>query len=380
VFDNKQKRMLACDGGGILGIISLGALREIERQLREITGEKDLRLNQFFDYFAGTSTGGIIAAGLALGMDVEKIESIYMEEGPDIFDKRGLFERAVTRLRSKYSHKKLTKRLKKEFSDKSIYDLQESKLLSREKHLMIVTRNIETDSPWPISTNPKAKYNDINRADCNLQIPLWQLVRASTAAPTFFDPERLQWDSSDPDKQFFFEDGGVTPHNNPAFLLYKMATGPEYSCGWETGEEKLMMISVGTSYNFRLMPTPHFNGETLVKTAATIPSELMRGFAMDVDHSCRTIGRCVAGPILDGEVGNMIPAPGNETNRKFLYARYDVETSQKNLEEMGLNDISPADLALDNVEASADMKRIGEQLGKQVDLRNQFAPFLKGFL
>lgn len=380
MFDNKQKRMLSCDGGGILGIISLGALREIERQLREITGEEDLRLNQFFDYFAGTSTGAIIAAGLAFGMDVDKIESIYLDEGPDIFDQRGPFERVVTRLRSKYSHEKLTKRLKEEFSDKSIHELQEKELLSREKHLMIVTRNIETDSPWPISTNPRAKYNDTSRADCNLRIPLWQLVRASTAAPTFFDPERLQWDPTDPDKQFFFEDGGVTPHNNPAFMLYKMATAPEYLCNWEIGEKKLMMISVGTSYNYRRMPSPHSRGESLLQTASSIPSELMRGFAMDVDHSCRTIGRCVAGPVWDSEVGRMIPSPDLETNREFLYARYDIETSETDLRQMGLGDIDPADLTLDNVGASKDMKRIGEQLGKQVDLRKQFAPFLKGFL
>ena len=47
--------------------------------------------------------------------------------------------------------------------------------------------------------------------------------RASAAAPTYFAPERLQWDLNDPDKQFYFEDGGVTPYNNPSFLLFKMA-------------------------------------------------------------------------------------------------------------------------------------------------------------
>ena len=105
----------------------------------------------------------------------------------------------------------------------------------------------------------------------------------------------------------------------------------------------------------------------------------MRGFAMEVDHSCRTIGRCVAGPKLDGEVGNMIPKPGEQTKREFLYARYDIETSESDLKEMGLGDIDPSTLALDNVDAAPDMKRIGEKLGKQVDLRSQFGPFLKEF-
>ena len=54
---------------------------------------------------------------------------------------------------------------------------------------MMVMRNHSTDSPWPVSNNPYAKYNDRSRDDCNLDLPLWQLVRASTAAPTYFPPE-----------------------------------------------------------------------------------------------------------------------------------------------------------------------------------------------
>jgi hypothetical protein len=56
--------------------------------------------------------------------------------------------------------------------------------------LMMVMRNVTTDSPWPVTNNPLAKYNDRARPDCNLKLPLWQLVRASTAAPTF---SRRKW-------------------------------------------------------------------------------------------------------------------------------------------------------------------------------------------
>ena len=47
------------------------------------------------------------------------------------------------------------------------------------------TKNVTTDSPWPISSSTDAKYNDPSRPDCNLRIPLWQLVRASTAVRCF---------------------------------------------------------------------------------------------------------------------------------------------------------------------------------------------------
>ncbi len=376
MFNADRKRMLALDGGGILGVMSLGALRQIETQLRAHTGKPDLLLRDFFDYFAGTSTGAIIAAGLAVGKSVDEIERIYLEEGHDIFDRHGFLTRTFSRFRSKFSHAKLTQRLKQEFTDKTILQLHKDGRLATDRHLLVVTRNLETDSPWPISTNPAAKYNDETRADCNLRIPLWQLVRASAAAPTFFAPERLQWDPVDPDKQFFFEDGGVTPYNNPSFLLYKMATAPEYRLEWPTGEDRMMMISVGTGYSYRLLPDPHSGGESILQTAATLPAEMMRAVAIENDISCRTVGRCVAGPELDREICDMIPPPGTKTDRAFLYARYDIETSPEKLHALGLGDIDTGTLAMDNPDAAPDMKRIGEKMGEQVDLARQFPEFL----
>jgi len=58
--------------------------------------------------------------------------------------------------------------------------------------LLVVLRNATTDSPWLVSNNPAAKYNTLDRPNCNLRIPLWQLVRGSTAAPTYFPPETIQ--------------------------------------------------------------------------------------------------------------------------------------------------------------------------------------------
>jgi uncharacterized protein len=54
------------------------------------------------------------------------------------------------------------------------------------------------------------------------------LVRASTAAAVFFPPETLDWDPDNPSKSFVFQDGAITPYNNPAFLLFRMATQPAY--------------------------------------------------------------------------------------------------------------------------------------------------------
>jgi uncharacterized protein len=72
--------------------------------------------------------------------------------------------------------------------------------------VLMVLRNATTDSPWPLSNNPRAKYNQEDRADNNLLLPLWQLVRASTAAPVYFPPELIQVGDHD----FVFVDGGLT--------------------------------------------------------------------------------------------------------------------------------------------------------------------------
>ena len=107
--------------------------------------------------------------------------------------------------------------------------------------------NTVTDSPWMLSNCTRAKYNRADRnllssPDRNLDIPLAPLIRASTAAPIYFAPEELHVSQH----RFLFQDGGVTPFNNPALLLFLMATLPEYGLRWETGEDRLLIVSVGT--------------------------------------------------------------------------------------------------------------------------------------
>jgi hypothetical protein len=94
--------------------------------------------------------------------------------------------------------------------------------------LMIVLRNATTNSPWPLSNNPAAIFNDRSLPSCNLDLPLWQLVRASTAAPTYFLPEVITVG----EQTFIFVDGGITVYNNPAFQLFLMATSDPYRLCW----------------------------------------------------------------------------------------------------------------------------------------------------
>src|SRR5437879_1791503 len=84
----RPRKLLALDGGGIRGILTLQVLIKIEELLRAKSrqGEK-FRLCNFFDYIGGTSTGAIIAAGLALGMSEKEMSDFYIKTEPAMFDK-----------------------------------------------------------------------------------------------------------------------------------------------------------------------------------------------------------------------------------------------------------------------------------------------------
>src|SRR4051794_35525933 len=85
--DGRPKRILALDGGGLRGILSLGILEKVEALLRERHGGGDgFRLCHYFDLIAGTSTGAIIAAALAQGWGVGKLTDKYFSLGKRVFE------------------------------------------------------------------------------------------------------------------------------------------------------------------------------------------------------------------------------------------------------------------------------------------------------
>jgi hypothetical protein len=376
---SRPRRLLALDGGGIRGVLTLAILAEVEKQLATATGGgATFRLCQFFDYVAGTSTGAILAAGVARGMSAQELITFYTTLGPQIFKK----EFVLQRLKHLYTADPLAAQLKNTFGEKTTLAPEDLGCL-----LLVVTRNVTTDSPWPISSVPVAKYNARSRPDCNLQIPLWQLVRASTAAPIYFPPEILQWDAKNPDKTFVFVDGGMTPYNNPSFLLYRMATASAYQLGWAKGERNLMLVSIGTGAAATAGPeseTPELN---IASTLVGLPGALMYGASVDQDINCRVIGRCVYGAPLDRELGDMIPRDGQgrelplarDLGRHFLYARYNADLSESGLDQLGVSGVDgEAVRKLDAVDQVDNLFRIGQAAAKEVQLTKQFGAFVAG--
>jgi hypothetical protein len=367
---DRPRRMLALDGGGIRGLATLGILEQLEKLVRERTG---LKLGDYFDYIAGTSTGAIIAAGLSCGMTVADLVEFYRSCGKQMFEPAFLIER----VKYFYTADPLKRKLQDVFGEDTRLGSGKLKCL-----LLVVTKNVTTDSPWPISSNPDAKYNDRSRPDCNLQIPLWQLVRASTAAPVYFPPEILQWDPNNKSRTFVFADGGVTPHNNPAFLLYRMATDPAYRLNWKTGEQNMLIVSVGTGAAESLGATAAAPNKNIVSIVAGLPGALMYGIQVEQDVNCRTIGRCTFGSRLDREILDMVPrqvedgmtleeryaAPvvplTRDLGRHFLYARYNADLSAEGLSAAGFEGVNPSSIQkMDAVENMETLLGIGRKAG-----------------
>jgi predicted acylesterase/phospholipase RssA len=358
------KKILTLDGGGIRGMMTVEVLAGIEKILRDKLKNDKLVLADWFDFFAGTSTGAIIATCLSLGMSTDEIRSFYLASGKEMFDKAFL----LRRYRYKYEDEKLAGKLKEVFGADTTLGSAKIKTL-----LMMVMRNATTDSPWPLSNNPGAKYNQPGRADCNLDLPLWQLVRASTAAPVYFPPEVVSVGIH----EFIFVDGGITTYNNPAFQAFLMATVEPYNLNWSAGEDKLLVVSIGTG------TSPQANADlgpdemNLLYNAGSIPSALMFAALNEQDFLCRTFGNCLAGEPLDREVGDMISKKGPVQPKLFTYLRYNAELTREGLNALGLPDIEPEDVQkLDSTDHISELQRVGQAVVTKKVRPEHFASFV----
>jgi predicted acylesterase/phospholipase RssA len=365
-----HKRLLALDGGGIRGAMTLEVLLKIETLLRTDAKNDRLVLADHFDYIAGTSTGAIIGTCLALGWDVGRILTFYEQCGSEMFDKASLLKR----LQYKFNDEPLAKRLRAEIGCEANGSDRTLGTDALQTLLMVVLRNATTDSPWPVSNNPGALFNRQRNEDgtpfgpCNLDVPLWQLVRASTAAPTYFPPEIVTVGG----ETFVFVDGGVTMYNNPAFQLFLMATVEPFNLCWEAGEDKMLLVSIGTGTgpgeNASLRP----DQMNLLYNASSIPSALMFAALNEQDFLCRVFGRCQTGPKLDLEIGDMIERGGGPVKPKlFRYSRYNAELSARGLAALGLSGLEPADVQqMDSVAHVEELRLVGRKVAETVKLEH----------
>lgn len=204
-----MKKILSIDGGGMKGLFSATLLAEIEKKA-------NVRICDYFDLIAGTSTGAIIAAALALGMPAGKIQTLYLEKAKVIFPSRKwkLLRQIAG---GKYSGSALKSVLTEEFGDKKIGDCM--------TRVLIPAFNITTYHPQVFKTShaPDLIYD--------YEKNVWSVLMATTAAPTYFEPYKTEWGA--------YIDGGIGA-NNPSALAVVEAVS---KLGWE--REAIRLLSIG---------------------------------------------------------------------------------------------------------------------------------------
>jgi predicted acylesterase/phospholipase RssA len=359
------KRILALDGGGLRGILTLGYLRRIEDLLRErFNAGEDFRLAHYFDLIAGTSTGAIIAAALAKGMTAHEITAKYVKLGKEVFSGKNWFSNVF---RDKYDKAKLEKHLRAILGETTT--LGDPSLLTG---LLIVTKRTDTGSPWPLGNNPNGKYFRAPPGatwTSNGDYKLWQVVRASTAAPTYFEPEKIAIGGKQVGN---FVDGGVTPHNNPALQAFMYATLSGFGVNWQTGEDELLIVSLGTG-----AAHPAIGGSWMsALEGAKVLSGLMTDSAALVETMMQWMSRSATARRIDGEIEDLSGDVLGGTPQ-FQYIRYNVELTESGLAPYlpGIPDDRLKTLSeMDKAENLEILKDIGERAAAAQILPAHFPP------
>ena len=220
------RRVLSIDGGGIRGIIPALVIAHLEKKARKPASE-------LFDLMVGTSTGGIVALGLSLPGDkysplfhARQMVKLYETHGIEIFEQSlwrklrtvgGIFEEA-------YSHKALEGVLERYFGDSALGDCAVP--------TMVTSYDIRNRRTVFL----KSWHNEHAGLKCS------QAARATSAAPTYFEPSTLEW----AEEQRTLVDGGVFM-NSPSVSAYAEALKL-------FPNEPIAMLSLGTGELTRSIP------------------------------------------------------------------------------------------------------------------------------
>lgn len=337
LFEPGRKRVLALDGGGVRGAIAVAFLARIEEVLEQQRGQP-VRLGDYFDLVGGTSTGAIIAGALALGYRTKDLKDFYSKLAPLVFRRPW---RRWRYWRAKFDAEALREQIAKVVGDRT---LDSNDLITG---FALVAKRLDTGSPWLLMNNPRAPYWETPPDQSligNRYYRLANLVRASTAAPFWFEPEVLEIAKGEPHGLFI--DGGVSPHNNPALALLLLTQLKGFGLCWPTGPENLLVVSVGTG-SFR---TRIGSAEASNMLAVLMAVHALRGLIDDGQNLVlalmQWLGESPAPWTIDSAVGNLMDdRPLGSPLFKFL--RYDVRLEARWLAEM--LDIKLSDAEIERV-------------------------------
>lgn len=261
----KARRILSLDGGGIRGLVTCRWLTGVEDALLA-AGKPGLMKS--FDLLAGSSTGAIVAAGLAIGLSPAAIAEMYREHRHTIFPgiANRLWSRAGRFLSEgpsapKYDGKGLEKVLKRVFGDTRLGQVK----------LPLLVTGYDTISRTPVifkSFKPEHQ-----------ELLLWEVCRASSAAPTYFPAHGMKIEG----KARALIDGGVVA-NNPTACAIAEALRKDARADQP---HDLVVLSIGTGARTRSIDLKSAREWGALEWAVPIIDVLFDGNADSVDYIAR---------------------------------------------------------------------------------------------
>ena len=273
----KKIKILSIDGGGIRGIIPGVILTYLEKRLQQITAT-NLKIGDFFDFVAGTSTGGILAClYLVPGEDGKAKYSandavqLYAKDGQEIFA-RSFFEKNIfySLLRPKYRVEHLEKYLGQFFGDVKLNQLIKPCLITA----------------YEIAQRSAVLFTSADANDSLRNFFVRDVARATSAAPTYFSPAHIQ---SDEGQFFSLTDGGVYA-NNPALCAYAEARKIKFKTLFNDAKadcpsaNDMLIVSIGTGTVKKQYHYEDFENAGTVKWLEPIIDILMAANSETVDY------------------------------------------------------------------------------------------------
>lgn len=354
------KRILALNGGGIRGALTLGFLEEIERILRERHNDANFRLCDYFDLIGGTSTGAIIAGALAIGKTAGEVKAMYLELGGKVFSGNPIWKKHE----ALFDHTKLEEELVRLFEDRTLGDE------SIETGLCVVAKRADTRSTWPLLNHPDGTFYKHNE-----HVPLYKVIRASTAAPVFFMPQDLDVGKPGKPEIGAFVDGGVSMANNPDLQLFLVATLKGFKFCWETGRDNLLLVSVGTGVWEDKRKVRDVLDDKVWDWAKEVPAMLMEDASTQNQLILQYLSQSATAREIDSEVGDLrsdllTPEPA------LTYLRYDVRLEEESLKALGLGELANKAKSLRKMSDANnrdDLAKIGEK-GAAAQVKSEHFP------
>jgi uncharacterized protein len=322
----RKRRVLALDGGGVRGMFTIGVLQVLEGELRRRFGDP-YRLCNYFDLISGTSTGSIIATGLALGMSAAEIAACYKQLCPQIFKRPAHI--AIAAFFARHKSGPLTKGLGEVFGDNTLGSDE------LKTGLAINCMRLDRGTAWTLCNNPAWKFYDYapeagKKAEsiANRRFLLRDLVQASAAAPFYFRGLKLTvaTDSTGKKEQEtgYFVDGGVSGNNNPALEALMVARDPAYGFNWPLGPDQFYLLNIGTGAMRGAVTADSMRGKPSWLHAKESLSAMIGAVSQEQVAVLQAMSHSRKRWVINSEKGDQPTAPYISNIPAFEYQRIDV--------------------------------------------------------